>query len=150
MFLIKRESEVIAQFPIDEGFLSNRNNQLQNFTKTDKIRKYLARKTRESAAKNIKDLRTGMNHVNLKVKILEVEDTKNVVTRHGNCASVAKVLIADETGTIKLCLWNQQIDSVSAGDTVQIENAKVATFKGEKLINLGKKGTLQNIGILKP
>lgn len=149
MFLIKRDSEVLAQFPIDEKFLLNESNQLVNFTDTDKIRKYLARKTRITAAKCIRDLRAGMNHVNLKVKVLEVAEPKQVVTRFGNHASVAKALIADETGKINLCLWNQQVASVSAGDTVQIENAAVSTFRGEKLMNLGKKGTLSNVEVLK-
>jgi len=94
-------------------------------------------------------LRTGMNHINLKAKILEVTQPKHVVTRYGNNASVAKALIADETGTIKLCLWNGQIDSVSVGDTIQIENAQASVFRGERFLSLGKKGTLNN-GVLKP
>ena len=150
IFLIKRESEVLAQFPIDEEFLLNRSNQLGNFTETDKIRRYLLKKDRTATANSIKDLRTGMHHVNLKAKILEVEKPKNVVTRHGNHAIVAKALIADETGTIKLCLWNDQIASVSTGDTIQIENAQVSSFRGEKHMTLGKKGTLSNIEIFKP
>ncbi len=149
MFLIKRESEVIAQFPIDANFLLNESNQLVNFTDTDKIRKYLARKTRITTAKCIRDLRAGMNHINLKVKVLEVAEPKQVVTRFGNHTSVARALIADETGTINLCLWNRQIASVSAGDTVQIENAQVSAFRGEKLMNLGKRGTLSNVEVSK-
>jgi len=150
IFLIKRESEVVAQFPIDEEFLLNRSNQLGNFTETDRIRRYLSRRDRTATASSIKDLRAGMHHVNLKAKILEVEETKHVVTRHGNHASVAKALIADETGTIKLCLWNGQIASVSTGATVQIENAQVASFRGEKHMSIGKKGTLRNIETFKP
>ena len=145
IFLIKRESEVIAQFPIDEEFLLNRSNQLGNFMETDKIRKYIAKLDRTATANFIKDLRTGMTHVNLKAKILEVAEPKHVVTRYGNHASVAKALIADETGTIKLCLWNGQIESVSAGATVQIENAQVSAFRGENQLSLGKTGTLSNI-----
>jgi replication factor A1 len=76
---------------------------------------------------------------------LEVTQPKHVVTRYGNNASVAKALIADETGKIKLCLWNEQIDSVAAGDTVQIENARTSAFRGERQLSLGKKGTLNNI-----
>ena len=53
-----------------------------------------------------------------------------------------KASIADETGTIKLCLWNGQIGSVSVGDTVQIENARVSAFGGEKQMSLEKTGTL--------
>ena len=149
IFLIKRRSEVIAQFPIDEGFLLNERNQLEDFTDTEKIREYLARKTRKTPVKNIKDLRAGMNHVNLKAKILEVAEPKHVITRHGHRASVSKAIIADESGTIPLCLWNQQIASVSAGDRVQIKNARVSTFKGEKLMNLGKKGTLNDVEVSK-
>jgi replication factor A1 len=148
-FLIKREFEVVAQFPIDKEFLLNKNNQLRNFMETDRIRRYLAKKARTATANSIKDLRTGMTHVNLKAKILEVAEPKHVVTRYGNHASVAKALIADETGTIKLCLWNGQIAAVSAGDTVQIENAQVSAFRGERQLSIGKTGTL-NVEIFKP
>ena len=149
IFLIKRESEIIAQFPIDEEFLLNRNNKLRNFTKSDRIRKYLVKKARTATANSINELRTGMNHVNLKAKILEVTKPKRVVTRYGNHAAIAKALIADETGTINLCLWNGQIGSVSAGDIIQIENAQVSVFRGEKHMTLGKKGTLSNAAIFK-
>jgi replication factor A1 len=149
IFLIKRESEVIAQFPIVEEFLLNRTNQLRNFMETDRIRRYLSKKAITTTANSIKDLRTGMNHVNLKAKILEVAEPKHVVTRYGNHASVAKALIEDETGTIKLCLWNGQIAAVSAGDTVQIENARTSTFRGERQLSIGKTGTLK-VEIFKP
>jgi len=65
-----------------------------------------------------------------------------VFTRFGNYASVANALIADETGTIKLCLWNEQIKSISVGDTVQLENARVSTFRGERQLRIGKNGML--------
>jgi len=145
IFLIMKGSEVIAQFPMDEEFLLNKSNQLRNFIETDRIRRYLAKKARTATANSIKDLRTGMSHVSLKAKILEVTQPKHVVTRYGNLASLAKALIADETGKIKLCLWNEQIDSVAAGDTVQIENARTSAFRGERQLSLGKKGTLNNI-----
>jgi replication factor A1 len=149
IFLIMKDSEVIAQFPMDEEFLLNKSNQLRNFIETDRIRRYLLKKNRTATANSIKDLRIGMSHINLKAKILEVAAPKHVVTRYGNNASVAKALIADATGTIKLCLWNGQIGSVSVGDTIQIENAQASMFRGERFLSLGKKGTLNN-GVLKP
>ena len=149
IFLIMRESEVIAQFPIVEEFLFNESNHLRDFMDTKEIRRYIARKARTATANTIKDLRTGMRHVNLKAKILEVAEPVHVFTRYGNHASLAKASIADETGTIKLCLWNEQIESVSAGDNVQIENARTSTFRGETQMSLGKTGTL-NVEILKP
>ena len=142
IFLIKKESEVVAQFPISEEFLFNKGNHLRDFMDNDKIHKYIAKKAKTATANSIKDLRTGMRHVSLKAKILEVAEPKHVFTRYGNHASVAKASIGDETGTIKLCLWNGQIDSVSAGDTVQIENARVFAFKGERQMSLERTGAL--------
>ena len=63
IFLIKKESEVIAQLRIDEDFLFNENNHLRNFIDTEQIRKYRVRKARTATANSIKDLRTGMKHV---------------------------------------------------------------------------------------
>ena len=145
IFLITEDSEVIAQFPVSEKFLSRQGNPIRNFMETDRVRRYIAKKNRSVASRSIRDLRAGMNHVSLKAKVLEVTQPKHVVTRYGNLASLAKALIADETGKIKLCLWNEQIDSVAAGDTVQIENARASTFRGERQLSLGKKGTLNNI-----
>jgi replication factor A1 len=137
-------SEVIAQFLMDSEFLANKSNQLEKFMGTDRIRRYLLRKNRTAPAYSIRDVRAGMRNVNLKAKILEVAKPKLVVTRYGNTAVVAKVMIGDETGTIKLCLWNGQIDSVSVGDCVQITNAQAAMFRGERFLSLGKKGALDN------
>jgi hypothetical protein len=145
IFLITEDSEVIAQFPVSEKFLSRQGNPIRNFMGTDRVRKYIAKKDRSPASRSIRDLRAGMSHVSLKAEVLEVTQPKHVVTRYGNLASLAKALIADETGKIKLCLWNEQIDSVAAGDTVQIENARTSTFRGERQLSLGKKGTLSNI-----
>jgi ssDNA-binding replication factor A large subunit len=62
-----------------------------------------------------------------------------------DCSNVANALIADETGTVGLCLWNGQIDSISTEDTIQIENGRTSTFRGQKQLNIGKKGMLSSI-----
>ncbi len=66
IFLVMRDSEVIAQFRMEREFLLNKSNHLKNFMETDRIRRYLARKARTAIANSIKDLRKGMRHVNLK------------------------------------------------------------------------------------
>jgi hypothetical protein len=145
IFLITKDSEVVAQLSVSEKFLSQEGNPIRNFMETHMVRRYIAKKTKFPVSYSIGDLKVGMNHVNLKAKVLEVTKPRQVFTRYGNYASLAKAVIADGTGKIKLCLWNDQIDAVSAGDTVQIENARTSTFKGERQLSLGKKGTLNNI-----
>jgi hypothetical protein len=149
IFLITKNSEVVAQLSISEKFLSQDGNPIRNFMETDMIRKQIAKKTQLSIAHSIEDLRAGMKNVTLKAEILEVTPPRRVITRYGNYATLAKALIADETGKIKLCLWNEQIDAVSPGDTVQIENARASMFRGERQLSLGKNGTLNNIEPLK-
>jgi len=145
IFLILKGSKVVAQFPVLRGFLLEQSSPIKNFMKTDLTRRYLIKKNKRSHSLLIRDLRTGMSHVNLRAKVLEISRPRLVFTRFGNCASVAHALIADETGTIKLGLWNEQISSVSNGDTIQIENARTSTFRGERQLSLGRTGTLNYI-----
>jgi ssDNA-binding replication factor A large subunit len=115
---------------------------------TDMVRKHLFRKRKVTHSHFIRDVRSGMNHINLKAKILAVAEPRRVVTRYGNYADVSKALIADETGTINLCLWNEQIDSVSVGDTVQIGNARASMFRGERQLTIGIRGALNIAEVL--
>jgi len=150
IFLMTNDIGVLAQFRVPEEFLLEKDNPLGKFLETDKIIRYLSRKRRKAQGHSIRDVRSGMNHIRLKAKILEVAEPVRVVTRYGNYASVAKALIWDETGTISLCLWNDQIGSVSVGDTVQIENARASLFRGEKQLTIGSRGLLTNIEDLVP
>ena len=149
IFLIKKDSEVVAQLAISKNFLSQKGNPIRNFMETDMVRKHIAKKTKFPGSYSIGNLKAGMNRVNLKAKVLEVTKPRQVFTRYGNYASLAKAVIEDGTGKIKLCLWNDQIDAVSAGNTVQIENARISMFKGERQLSLGKTGTVSNIESLK-
>ena len=145
IFLITENSQVVAQLSVSQSFLSKEGNPIRTFMETEMVRKHKAKKIRSPASYSIQDLRAGMKHVNLKAKVLEVTQPKQVFTRYGNYASLAKALIEDGTGRIKLCLWNDQIDTVVAGARVQIENARTSTFKGERQLSLGKTGKVSNI-----
>jgi len=138
VLLITKGQKVVAQFPIPKEFLLERSNPIKDLINPDMVRRHLNKKNREPRLLQIRDLRAGMKEVNLKAKVLEIARPTLVFTRFGNYASVANALIADETGTIKLCLWNEQINSISVGDTVQIENARVSMFRGERQLRIGK------------
>ena len=145
IFLITNNAGVLAQFRVPEEFLLERDNPLGKFLETDTILRYLSRKRRKAQGRSIRDVRSGMNHVSLKAKILEVAEPRRVITRYGNYASVSKAVIRDETGTIRLCLWNEQIGCVSVGDTVRIENARASLFRGERQLSIGTRGLLTNV-----
>ncbi len=84
-----------------------------------------------------------MKKVNIEAKVMEKSDTREVVSRFKDQTyKVATALIADDTGTIKLTLWNEQIDRVNVNNTVKVENGYVTSFKGEIQLNTGKYGAL--------
>ena len=91
----------------------------------------------------ISDLRQGMRRVDVEAKVLEVSEPREVQSRYtGQRFKVAEATITDGTGTIKLVLWNEQIDQVNPNDTVRIENGYVKTFRGEIQLNVGRYGKL--------
>jgi replication factor A1 len=143
IFLITQGSKVVAQFKLPAEFLSKQKNPIKEIKETYLAVKHPTRKSTAPQSFHIKDLRVGMKKVNLKAKVVEVSKPKFVVTRFGNYASVANAMISDNTGKIKLCLWNDQINSVAVGDTVQIKNASISAFKNERQLRVGKNGILR-------
>ena len=137
-FLFTFGGKVVAQFPIWTRIL--RNNQLESYMKT--ISAELSVKKSVVANPKIKDLKTGMKKVNLKAKVLDIPQPNMIYTRWGTEARISNALIADETGTIRLSLWNKQINQVSQGDLVEVENGKVASFRGERQLRVGKDGKI--------
>ncbi len=143
IFLIKKEENVVAQFKVDEEYLSrNNDSSFENYMSTDKIKKKIAKQNTETVYCMIADLRSGMKRINLKAKVLEIPKPAQVHTQFGNTAMVANAIVGDETGTVKLCLWEGQINTVALGDFIEIRNAQVCLFRGEKQLRLGKNGEL--------
>jgi hypothetical protein len=146
IFLITKDSEVVAQLAASEEFLTRKGNPINDYMETDMVRKQIAKRTKSPTSCTIGDLKVGMNHISLEAKVVEVTKPRVVSTRYGNYASLAKAVIEDESGKIKFALWNDQIDAVSPGDTVKIENARISAFRGERQISLGKNGNINKIG----
>jgi replication factor A1 len=137
MFLITH-NQVLSQFPID----------LTVLTRPDSFRHYFQEfkleplKAPSQLYLTIDELRFRMQHVNLKAKVVEKPGKRQVRTRWGASAFVSNVKITDDTGSIRLSLWNHQIDSVNVGDTIDIRGGHVAQYAGNPQLRLGKKGIL--------
>jgi replication factor A1 len=143
MFLFTIRAKVIAQFTVPKQIL----------LETDPITTYIETRSPEAFAvkkpviKNpkINELEQRMRHINVKARVLETPKPHLVKTRFGTTAYVSNVLIADETGTIRLSLWNQQINKVSVDDVIKIENARVAKYRGNRQLRIERHGTLNVI-----
>jgi replication factor A1 len=147
VFLITTDCKVVAQLPISTHLLEETDT-FEEYGYIFENAKRLAAKKREGcrpASLRIEDVKPGMNHIDLKAKVLEIPKSKMVYTRFGTPAYVSNVLIADETGSIRMSLWNQQINMISKGDLISIIKGKVASFGGELQLRIGRSGRLNVI-----
>lgn len=84
-----------------------------------------------------------MKRVSIEAKIVEKGNTREVRSRYKDeTLRVADAKLADETGSIKLTLWNEQIDQVNVDNIIKIENGYVTSYKGEIQLNVGKFGKM--------
>jgi len=143
-FLFTNVQKVVAQFPISTTILLG-GNHLERYMKAIQPRRASSIKNYEGANFRIKNLKAGMKRINLKARVLEIPKSKMVYTRSGRMAYVSNALIADDTGSIRINLWNQQINIISEGDSINIENGKVTTFRGERQLRIGRQGSLNVI-----
>ncbi|MCL4350249.1 MAG: single-stranded DNA-binding protein [Candidatus Thermoplasmatota archaeon] len=92
----------------------------------------------------IKELTPESRRVNVLAKVLEIGEAKEINTRFGESKSVTEVVIADETGKIKLSLWGEQSANIKDGETLYIDNGYISLVRGQMRLNVGKYGNLNN------
>ena len=90
----------------------------------------------------IKDLQIRQGNVDIVVDIADVGEPREF-EKFGRKGRVATAIAKDESGDIKLTLWNDDIDNVKSGDKVHIINGYVSEFQGEPQLTTGKFGKLE-------
>jgi replication factor A1 len=142
IFLLTKDSKVVAQFRVPEETLGQKDVSFDNWMDTSRVRKEIAKQNPRPSHLKIQDLHAGMKKVNVMAEVLETSEPSKVHTQFRDNALVSNARIGDETGKVMLCLWDQQVNSVAVGNYIEVKNAHVATFKGEKQLRLGKNGSI--------
>jgi len=145
-FLITKEEKVVWQFPVNLVNVRNPEvlkKHIQDMPIPQPLELELYNKKQQ-----IDNLRFGMKGVDVKATIVEVPPIKPVISRWGSECYVSNVMIADETGAIRLSLWNKRIDKVRVGDEVELTNCYVSQFAGQPQLKLRRKSTISVINHL--
>ncbi len=74
----------------------------------------------------IQNILPGMRKVDLKGKVIRIQGKHQFNRSDGSEGEVQNIVIADETGTIRIVLWDKQTtisDNISEGDVLEIQNA---------------------------
>jgi len=90
------------------------------------------------------ELNPSSRAVNVLAKTVSKSEIRNIAAgRDGSPHKVCDALVGDETGSVYLTLWDDNIDKVKEGETVQVKNGYVNLFRGNIRLNIGKYGTLE-------
>ncbi len=77
-------------------------------------------------------------------KVISKTEEREVTSRSDmSTHRVAEALIADETGSIYLTLWDDVLDAVEDDQIMNIKDAYVNLFRGSMRLNLGRYGSYE-------
>ncbi len=89
----------------------------------------------------VKDLKPNTQIDILELEVISVEEPREFNSFRGS-GRLANAIVKDETGEVKLTLWNDEIDIVTQGAKIKIENGWTKEYRGELQISAGKFGKL--------
>jgi len=90
----------------------------------------------------IKDIQPGMGKVEIILEIID-KGTIREFEKFGKTGKVCTATGKDKTGKIKISLWNEDVDKVTKGAQIKIENGYVNEYQGELQLTTGKFGKLE-------
>lgn len=92
----------------------------------------------------IKDLKSGQGSVEVSGIITEIGGTR-VFSKFGKDLKVANAILQDESSSIKLTLWNEDVSRFKEGDRIKIVNGFVNEYEGDKQLTSGKFGHIEKL-----
>lgn len=90
----------------------------------------------------IGSLQPKQGKVDVEADVVEMGQPREF-SKFGKTGRVANATIKDDSGKIKLTLWNEEIDRVKVGVRVRISNGYVNEWQGEKQLTAGRFGSLE-------
>jgi replication factor A1 len=103
-----------------------------------------SKQPRQPVEAKVAELTPQSRAVNVTAKVVSKTEIRDIpMGRDGSPHRVCDALVGDETGSIYLTLWDDNIEKVNENDTIRVENGYVTLFKGNMRLNIGKYGKLE-------
>ncbi len=90
----------------------------------------------------IASLQPKQGKVEVEAEVVELGSIREF-SKFGKSGRVANATLKDDSGKIKLTLWNDEIDRVKVGLRVRVSNGYVNEWQGEKQLTAGRFGKLE-------
>ena len=105
----------------------------------------------------IKEVYAGMRNITAVGKVMRKSEAREFL-KDNRSGKVCSLVLGDETGTIRVVFWNEQVDllrTVSEGDILLVKDAYVKENNRDREIHLGNQGSIavnpegESIGIVR-
>ncbi|MAF35679.1 DNA-binding protein [archaeon] len=90
----------------------------------------------------IKELQARQGKIDIEVEVVKIDEPREF-EKFGNKGRVATATVKDDSGEIKLTLWNDEIDTAKVGDSLKITNGYVSEYQSELQLTAGRFGKLE-------
>ncbi|WP_136687499.1 single-stranded DNA binding protein [Halorhabdus amylolytica] len=96
----------------------------------------------------IEALTLGQSNVSVRGVVLDTEGIRTFERDDGSEGRVANLAIGDETGRVRVTLWDEQantVEEVTADDTVEIVDGYVRERDGDLEVHVGEEGAVEQL-----
>jgi len=83
---------------------------------------------------------------NIEGKIQEIEDIKSIALKSGETKELQKIILADETGAIRVAIWGDKVNpDLKVDDSIQINrvNVKMNSYSNEMEASLSPRSSIE-------
>ena len=95
----------------------------------------------------VEDLSLGQSDVTVAGEVLAVEDIRTFQRDDGSEGRVSNLTIGDETGRIRVTLWDDRtaaVEDVDIGDVVEVSGGSVRERDGDLEVHVGNRGAVRS------
>ncbi len=138
-YMFSVDSKPLAQAKIPNDSVHKLKRLPEDLSDFDREENEESSKPNAQGERQIRGLKFGLRGVSFKAQVVKKSEVRAVTSKDGNPLLVCSVTLSDGTGEIPLAVWNNQIATISEGDVVQVQDARVGSFRGEKQLSLNRK-----------
>ncbi|MFX1577124.1 MAG: single-stranded DNA-binding protein [Promethearchaeota archaeon] len=97
-----------------------------------------------ASTQKLENLQPFQRGITIHFQVIKTEAVRKVKSRHDDSNHrVADILIGDETGLMRLTLWDDEISQVEDGKAFRLVNGQSGLFQGHIQVSLGRNGKLE-------
>jgi len=87
----------------------------------------------------VDELTPRTSRVNMPVKVISLDEPRSL----DNGTMVCEGLVGDETGTVIMSFWNDEIETAQKDTVLELKDARANLVRGHMRLSLGKKGSMK-------